>query len=176
MKVTAGKALPFLVIIRARRRGASWSDLVSEAAVALVIAGVTFTGLTLLAGKGWGWISALGTPGTVRSFLSVTTSLGVGAGQLGLLLGLGDHSQAAIDVMQPVGTGAGALIALVLMWQSWRGRVDPMLGLGIALGAFVLLGPVIQPWYLLWAALRWPWRPPRGATARRPSGSPPSTR
>ena len=43
----------------------------------------------------------------------------------------------------------------------------------MSLGAFVLLGPVIQPWYLLWAAL-----PLAAATARSrgiagpPSGSP----
>ena len=29
----------------------------------------------------------------------------------------------------------------------------PIFGLGMAFGAFVLFGPVIQPWYLLWAAL-----------------------
>ncbi len=89
----------------------------------------------------------------MHSFLSVSTSLGLGAGQAGLLLGLGDHTQAAIDVMQPVGTAVGIVIGLIIMWQSWRGRIPPILGLGISLGAFVLLGPVIQPWYLLWAAL-----------------------
>jgi alpha-1,6-mannosyltransferase len=70
-----------------------------------------------------------------------------------LLLGLGDHTQAALDVMQPVGTLIGSVIALVIMWQCWQRRINPVLGLGIAMGAFVLLSPVIQPWYLLWAAL-----------------------
>ncbi len=153
IKVTAGMALPFLVIIRARRRGGRWSDLFREGAIVAVIAGATFLAITVIAGQGFGWVRALNTPGTVRSFLSVSTSLGVGAGQAGLLLGLGDHTNAAIDVMQPLGTIAGALIALVIMWQCWRGRISPVLGLGIALGAFVLLSPVIQPWYLLWAAL-----------------------
>ena len=39
------------------------------------------------------------------------------------------------------------------MWQCWQRRINPVLGLGMAMGAFVLLAPVIQPWYLLWAAL-----------------------
>ena len=39
------------------------------------------------------------------------------------------------------------------MWRCWQRHLEPIQGLGIALGAFVLLSPVIQPWYLLWAAL-----------------------
>ena len=34
-----------------------------------------------------------------------------------------------------------------------RGRIDPVTGLGVGLGAVVLLGPVVHPWYLLWAAI-----------------------
>jgi alpha-1,6-mannosyltransferase len=83
----------------------------------------------------------------------VSTALGVGAGEAGLLLGLGDHIQAALDVMQPVGTVIGSVIAVAIMWQCWQRRINPVLGLGMAMGAFVLLAPVIQPWYLLWAAL-----------------------
>ena len=75
------------------------------------------------------------------------------AGQSGLLLGLGDHTQAVLDVMQPVGTLIGSAIAVVIMWQCWQRRINPIMGLGMAMGAFVLLAPVIQPWYLLWAAL-----------------------
>jgi alpha-1,6-mannosyltransferase len=70
-----------------------------------------------------------------------------------MLLGLGDHTQAILDVMQPVGTLIGSAIALIIMWQCWQRRINPILGLGMAMGAFVLLAPVIQPWYLLWAAL-----------------------
>ena len=66
-----------------------------------------FAVLTVIAGAGFGWVHALSTPGSVHSFLSVSTALGVGAGQIGLLLGLGDHTDAAIDVMQPVGTAVG---------------------------------------------------------------------
>jgi alpha-1,6-mannosyltransferase len=153
IKATAAMALPFLVILLARRRGGRWRDLIRIGLIVAVIAGLTFLLITWLAGTGFGWVSALNTPGSVRSFLSVSTSLGVGAGFIGLLLGLGDHTNAAIDVMQPLGTVAGALISLVIMWQCWKGRMPAILGLGIALGAFVLLGPVIQPWYLLWAVL-----------------------
>jgi alpha-1,6-mannosyltransferase len=58
-----------------------------------------------------------------------------------------------LDVMQPVGTLIGGAIAVVIMWQCWQRRINPIFGLGMAMGAFVLFAPVIQPWYLLWAAL-----------------------
>jgi alpha-1,6-mannosyltransferase len=118
-----------------------------------VVAAATFAAFTWISGVGFGWLAALGAPGTVRSFLSLSTTLGVGAGQTGLLMGLGDHTQAALDVMQPVGTLIGATVALAIMWQCWQRRINPVLGLGMAMMAFVLLAPVIQPWYLLWAAL-----------------------
>jgi alpha-1,6-mannosyltransferase len=153
VKATAGMALAFLVIMLALRAGGRWRDLLRCGVQVGAVAAVTFALFTWLAGVGFGWLAALGAPGTVRSFLSVSTTLGVGAGEAGLLLGLGDHTQAALDVMQPVGTLIGSAIALVIMWQCWQRRINPVLGLGMAMGAFVLLAPVIQPWYLLWAAL-----------------------
>jgi alpha-1,6-mannosyltransferase len=153
VKATAGMALAFLVIMLALRAGGRWRDLLRCGVQVALVAAVTFGIFTWLAGVGWGWIAALSAPGTVRSFLSLSTVLGVGAGQGGLLLGLGDHTQAALDVMQPVGTLIGSMIALVIMWQCWQRRINPVLGLGMAMGAFVLLAPVIQPWYFLWAAL-----------------------
>jgi len=153
VKATAGMALAFLVIMLALRAGGRWRDLMRCGAHAGAVAAITFAAFTWLAGMGFGWVAALGAPGTVRSFLSVSTTVGIGSGQAGLLLGLGDHTQAALDVMQPVGTLIGSIIALAIMWQCWQRRINPVLGLGMAMMAFVLLAPVIQPWYLLWAAL-----------------------
>ena len=145
--------LAFLVIMLALRAGGRWRDLLRIGLLVGAVAAVTFAAFTAVAGVGFGWVAALGAPGTVRSFLSVSTSLGVIAGQSGLLLGLGDHTQAVLDVMQPVGTLIGSAIAVVIMWQCWQRRINPIFGLGMAMGAFVLFAPVIQPWYLLWAAL-----------------------
>lgn len=153
IKATAGMTLAFLVIMLALRAGGRWRDLLRIGVLVGAVAAVIFAAFTALAGVGFGWVAALGAPGTVRSFLSVSTSLGVIAGQSGLLLGLGDHTQAVLDVMQPVGTLIGSVIAVVIMWQCWQRRINPVFGLGMAMGAFVLFAPVIQPWYLLWAAL-----------------------
>jgi len=153
IKVTAAMALAFLVIALARRAGGRWLDLGKFTVLVGSVCALTFSVLTVAAGAGLGWIHALSTPGSVRSFLSLSTSLGVGAGRIGLLLGVGDHTTAAIEVLQPTGTAAGALLAVFIMWRCWCRRIEPLQGLGLALGAFVLLSPVIQPWYLLWAAL-----------------------
>jgi alpha-1,6-mannosyltransferase len=153
IKATAAMALAFLVIMLALRAGGRWRDLLRYGLQVGAIAIVTFAAYTWVAGVGTGWLAALSGTGSVRSFLSASTTLGVGAGQIGLLLGLGDHTDAALDVMQSVGTLIGSLIALAIMWQCWQRRINPVLGLGMAMGAFVLLSPVIQPWYLLWAAL-----------------------
>jgi alpha-1,6-mannosyltransferase len=153
IKITAAMALAFLAIALARRAGGRWPHLFRSAGLLAGIVIITFTLLTVAAGAGLGWVRALSAPGSVQSFLSLSTSLGYGAGQIGLLLGLGDHTGGAIDVMQPLGTGVGGVLAVVIMWRCWRCKIEPVQGLGLALGAFVLLSPVIQPWYLLWAAL-----------------------
>ena len=153
IKVTAAMALAFLAIALARRAGNRWADLLRFAGLIGAITVITFGLLSVAADVGLGWIHALSAPGSVQSFLSLSTSLAVGAGQIGLLLGLGDHTQGTIDVMQPLGTAVGALLAIFVMWRCWQRRIEPMQSLGLALGAFVLLSPVIQPWYLLWAAL-----------------------
>ena len=109
--------------------------------------------LTVLAGVGVGWLAALNTPGLIRSFLSVTTVVGVVTGGVGKLLGLGDQTDGVLDVLHPLGTVVGTVLAGYVLWRCWRRGFDPVLGLGVAIGLFVILSPVVQPWYLLWAAL-----------------------
>ncbi|RIJ70952.1 hypothetical protein D1871_16180 [Nakamurella silvestris] len=151
VKATAALALAFLVVALARRAGGRWPDLFKYAAIVGGVFVVTFTLLTLATGVGVGWLAALNTPGLVRSFLSVTTVLGVLTGGIGILLGLGDHTSSVLNIYNLIGTAAGAAFAVWMVWVCWRKGLDAMLGLGIAIGVFVLLSPVVQPWYLLWA-------------------------
>jgi hypothetical protein len=81
------------------------------------------------------------------------TALGFGAGGLGIILGLGNHMDAAITVSRMVGTVLGPLLAAKLLLDSFRWRLRPMIGLGAALGAVLVFGATVQPWYLLWAAI-----------------------
>ena len=138
-------------------------------AVLLAGGGLTALSLAVMAligwasGLGFGWIFTLGTANVVRSWMSPPTLLALGTGQVGILLGLGDHTTAVLALTR----GIGVLIILVVV--SWlllavlRGRLHPVGGLGVALGATVLLFPVVQPWYVLWAII------PLAAWATRPS-------
>lgn len=153
VKVPALLALAFLGTMLARRWGERLSDLVRAAvvmaAVAVGVTGVVGLGTTL----GFGWLGALGTPNAVRSWLSPVTDLGTLGSALGVLLGLGDHNESILALTRAVGLAAAACVCVWLLWRCFRGRIDALTGLGVGLGAVVLLGPVVHPWYLLWAAI-----------------------
>lgn len=153
VKVPALLALAFLGVLLARRWGGRLADLVRAAALLGAIA----VGVTVAVGLGtrlgFGWLGALGTPNAVRSWLSPITDLGSLGGNLGVLFGLGDHTEAILPLTRAVGLAAAAAVCGWLLWQCLHGRVDALTGLGVGLGAVVLLGPVVHPWYLLWAAV-----------------------
>jgi alpha-1,6-mannosyltransferase len=98
----------------------------------------------------------------VRSWLSPPTLLALGTGQVGILLGLGDHTTAVLALTRGIGVLIIAVIVTWLLISVLRGRLHPVGGLGVAMGATVLLFPVVQPWYLLWAII------PLAAWATRP--------
>ncbi|AKK30501.1 polyprenol phosphomannose-dependent alpha 1,6 mannosyltransferase MptB [Mycobacterium sp. EPa45] len=113
-------------------------------------------------GLGFGWIFTLGTANVVRSWMSPPTLLALGTGQVGILLGLGDHTTAVLSLTRAMGVLIIMITVTWLLLAVLRGRLHPVGGLGVALGATVLLFPVVQPWYLLWAII------PLAAWATRP--------
>lgn len=119
-------------------------------------------------GLGFGWLFTLGTANVVRSWMSPPTLIALGTGQVGILLGLGDHTTAILALTRAIGVSIIAVLVTGLLLAVLRGRLHPVGGLGVALGATVLLFPVVQPWYLLWAIIplaTWATRPGfRGAT------------
>ncbi len=114
-------------------------------------------------GLGFGWVFTLGTANVVRSWMSPPTLLALGTGQVGILLGLGDHTTAVLSLTRGIGVLIIAVMVLWLLLVVFQGRLHPVGGLGVALGVTVLLFPVVQPWYLLWAII------PLAAWATRPS-------
>jgi alpha-1,6-mannosyltransferase len=136
----------------------------SMGAVALVVMAV----VGWASGLGFGWLFTLGTANVVRSWMSPPTLLALGTGQVGILLGLGDHTTAVLALTRAIGVSIIAVVVTWLLLAVMRGRLHPVGGLGVALGATVLLFPVVQPWYLLWAIVplaAWATRPGfRGAT------------
>ncbi|MGH3897044.1 MAG: polyprenol phosphomannose-dependent alpha 1,6 mannosyltransferase MptB [Pseudonocardiaceae bacterium] len=153
VKIPAALALGFVTVWLARHRGGRLRDLISAAALVGGVAVATTGAIGLGTGLGFGWAGALGTPNAVRSWMSAVTDLGLLAGWIGSGLGLGDHTTSVLVLTRAVGLVAAGGVCLLLLWRCWRGRMEPLAGLGVGLGAVVLLGPVVHPWYLLWAAI-----------------------
>jgi alpha-1,6-mannosyltransferase len=151
VKLPSLLALGFVAMALARRNGGNLKALL------LVGGGMAGLSVAVMALVGWasglgsGWIFTLGTANVVRSWMSPPTLLALGTGQVGILLGLGDHTTAVLSLTR----GIGVLIIMVmvcwLLLAVFRGRLHPIGGLGVALGVTVLLFPVVQPWYVLWA-------------------------
>ncbi|GAA1015873.1 polyprenol phosphomannose-dependent alpha 1,6 mannosyltransferase MptB [Nocardiopsis tropica] len=178
IKITSVLALGFIGMALTRRLGGSFPDIggrlggwrqaladfrphakrtFGALAVSAVYLGVILVIVVVVVcqstGLGYGWLDAgtLGTANKVRSWMSIPTVLGLGTGQVGVLLGLGDHTTAILAITRPIAAAVGALIVLRMLIATLSGRILPVGALGISMGALVLLFPVVQPWYLLWA-------------------------
>lgn len=167
IKLPGLAAMPFVAAALARRidddhPGHRYHGIVIAATVTVSITATVTLVTSLASGLGFGWLHTLDTAGAVRSWMSLTTSLGVITGFLGVLLGVGDHTTAAIGLARPLGELTAAFVTLRMLVAAYTGRLPAVGALGVSLGAVVLLSPVVQPWYLLWAVL------PLAAWATRP--------
>ncbi len=153
VKLPALLALGFLGLECARRRGGRVRDVAAVGSVLAAIAVLGYAALALGTGLGLGWATTLDTPTLIRSWMSVSTDLGLIGGQLGTLGGLGDHTTSVLTLTRGLCGLAAAVLVGMLLLATLRGRLDPVTGMGAGLGAVVLLGPVVHPWYLLWAAI-----------------------
>jgi alpha-1,6-mannosyltransferase len=155
-------ALGFTTMALAHRWGGTVKALLSAGALMGSLALAVMALIGWASGLGFGWLFTLGTANVVRSWMSPPTLLALGTGQVGILLGLGDHTTAVLSLTRAIGVLIIAVVVSWLLLAVLRGRLHPVGGLGVALGATVLLFPVVQPWYLLWAII------PLAAWATRP--------
>jgi alpha-1,6-mannosyltransferase len=153
VKVPALLALGFLGMEWARRRAGRVRDVALAAAVLALLTAVVYAALGIGTGTGLGWTTTLNIPGMIRSWLSVSTDLGLVGGQLGILAGLGEHTAAVLTITRAGGLVAAATVCLYLLLRTLRGTLDAVTGMAAGLGAIVLLGPIVHPWYLLWAVI-----------------------
>jgi alpha-1,6-mannosyltransferase len=162
IKLPSLLAVGFVAMALACRWGGTFKAFVlaSGALTAISVAVTVVVGWA--SGLGFGWIFTLGTANVVRSWMSPPTLVALGTGQVGILLGLGDHTTAVLNLTRAIGVMIIAILVTWLLVAVLRGRLHPVGGLGVALGATVLLFPVVQPWYLLWAIVplaTWATRP-----------------
>ena len=155
-------ALGFTAMALARRWGGGVRAFFTASALMLSVSLAVMAFIGWISGLGFGWLFTLGTANVVRSWMSPPTLLALATGQVGILLGLGDHTTAMLSITRAMGVLIITVTVTWLLLAVLRGRLHPVGGLGVALGATVLLFPVVQPWYLLWAII------PLAAWATRP--------
>ena len=146
VKAPAGLALIFIVPLWAAQLTGR-ARLVRAALGAGGIAIATVVATTELAGTGYGWIGALDTPTLAHTWTSITTDLGYWAGVLAEHYGVATADQMLAWVRLAGLAGAGAICLFMLR----KHRANPAMGVGLGLAAVLALGPVVHPWYLLWA-------------------------
>ncbi len=104
-----------------------------------------FVVATWLTGIGWGWIGALGIPGSTHVLLTPSLAL---ARVVSMFIGHDATVQGVTGAIGYLVMGGGIAI---LLWRA------PTLGTtracGLALALVVAAGPVAFPWYALWAVI-----------------------
>jgi alpha-1,6-mannosyltransferase len=162
VKLPSLLAVGFVAMALACRWGGTFKAFVMASGILTAISVVVMAVVGWASGLGFGWIFTLGTANVVRSWMSPPTLVALGTGQVGILLGLGDHTTAVLNLTRAIGVMIIAILVTWLLLAVFRGRLHPVGGLGVALGATILLFPVVQPWYLLWAIIplaTWATRP-----------------
>ena len=135
VKATAVVVVPFAVLLAAEPGRPRWRP---AAEVAGAVVG-SLAVVSLLSGRGLGWVTGLAGSGVSVQWTSPPTAIGMTIGLFG---------PDAVPVTRLLGIAALAVV-LVLLW--WRARDhDPLRYAGYALAATVLLAPVFHPWYAVW--------------------------
>ena len=163
VKLPSLLALGFVAMALACRWGGTFKAFILAGGSLTAVSVAVMALIGWASGLGFGWLFTLGTANVVRSWMSLPTLAALGTGQVGILLGLGDHTTAVLGLTRAIGVVIIAMVVTWLLLLVLRGRLHPVGGLGVALGLTVLLFPVVQPWYVLWAVI------PLAAWATRPA-------
>lgn len=162
VKLPSLLAVGFIGMALARRWGGNLRAFLGATTLMTSVSLAVMALVGFASGLGFGWMFTLGTANVVRSWMSPPTLVALGTGQVGILLGLGDHTTSVLGLTRAIGVIMIAVLVTWLLLSVMRGRLHPLGGLGVALMTTVLLSPVVQPWYLLWAIV------PLAAWATRP--------
>ena len=139
VKATAIVVVPFAVLA-AVPPGSALRALVRPAAIlgGSVVAGAAV--VSVVSGRGLGWVGGLLRSGDTVAWTSPSTAVGLTIETLTGLL--------AIGVTRAIGVAVLAVLLVLLWWRARRG--DALIGAGLALAATVLCAPVFHPWYATW--------------------------
>lgn len=156
VKVTGFIGLGFIGMALARHlshahRWKPWKAIATAASAQIATLLASIAAFSALSGIGLGWITGQGGAVSIRSWLSISTDVGVVSGFLGIMLGLGDHTEAILSVTRAVGIVIAAGFMIRMLFATFHGVMHPVGGLGVSTFVLVVLFPVVHPWYILWA-------------------------
>ncbi len=116
--------------------------------VALAATTVVIAVSAAVVGLGWGWVSGLSNPDTVRSWLDPATGLAIYGAKLVSNLGFGNH----VSIFLTIARGGGLALAGVLCYRLLlkSDEVGSLWAMGWSMLLVVVLSPVVQPWYASW--------------------------
>jgi alpha-1,6-mannosyltransferase len=154
VKATAGLALPFMVWVwmrqlRDRHNLPPVRAFAVSTAASVLIFGAVFAVLSLAAGVGLGWLTALAGSVKIINWLTVPTAASNLINVIGGLF-FPVNFYAVLEVARIIGIAA-IVIALPLLW--WRYRHtdrEALTGIALAMVVVVLFVPAALPWYYTW--------------------------
>ena len=154
VKATAGLALPFMVWVWARRlrerRGfVPVKAFLAATAACVAVFGVVFAVLSLAAGVGLGWLTALAGSVKIINWLTVPTAT---ANLINAVIGLfiPVNFYAVLDTTRIIGIGIIALSAPALWWRFRHTDREALTGIAALMVVVVLFVPAALPWYYTW--------------------------
>jgi len=105
----------------------------------------TFVVTTWATGLGWGWVGALGVPGSLHILLTPALVL---ARVVAALIG---HDATVISATRALGYLIMGVGVVYLLWRA--PDIGTTRACGLALALVVAAGPTVFPWYALWAVI-----------------------
>jgi hypothetical protein len=141
--VKAPAAIAVVFIILETVRGLPRRQRLSTLARLTAISVGTFMLISWATRLGWHWLGALGVPGVNRSLLTPST---LAAHYLSIPFG---HYSTFLSLTRGVSLVLTVAGVAYLMWRA--PRIGTMRACAYALGLVVALGPIVLPWYALWA-------------------------
>jgi alpha-1,6-mannosyltransferase len=139
VKATALVVVPFAVLA-AVPPGSPIRALWRPAALVAAGTAGAMAAVSLLTGRGFGWVTGLTHSGDTVEWTSPSTAAGLTVEYL--------TGRDVLGVTRAIGL---VVLVVALVWLWWRARTrDAIVGAGLALAATVLCAPVFHPWYATW--------------------------
>jgi len=125
-----------------------WRPRLKPLITSIGLSAATMAAVSQMVGLGWGWVTALGNPGSLLSWGDPPTAIGISLASLVRGLGFGNHEQLFVNTARDAAMLIAAAIGVRLLWRAKQ--AETLRAIGLTLLAIVLLGPNVQPWYVAW--------------------------